>query len=96
MHPLVVFWNWICIVVLSYFGLIWFAGSYYYRIIIALQLKILVNEQYLCRRLSFFGRILLCDLRTVLWLFCVILVLFKCLFMNYSINYFSTVGIFEI
>jgi hypothetical protein len=52
-HPLVVFWNWICIVVLSYFGLIWFAGSYYYRIIIALQLKILVNEQYLCRRLSF-------------------------------------------
>ena len=53
MHPLVVFWNWICIVVLSYFGLIWFAGSYNYRIIIALQLKILVNEQYLCRRLSF-------------------------------------------
>ena len=53
MHPLIVFWNWICIVVSSYFDLVWFVGSYYYHIIIALELKILINEQYLCRRPPF-------------------------------------------
>ena len=83
MHPLIVFWNWICIVVLSYFGLVWFDGSYYYRIIVALQLKILVNEQYLCRRLSFSSE----SCCVIYESFCGYFVQFWCylkvLFMNY-------------